>query len=404
MSFGILALIVLAGLAGPLLASGRLVLPVVVGELAAGVAIGTTGTRTIDPTQPTIAFMAGIGFAMLMFGAGLNVPIRQPGIGRGLRRGLVAALITAALAVPAGLAISLATGTHHAAVYALLLASGSAAILLPALEEQHLLDDPDALTLMAQVGIADVAAIVALPLVLQPAKAGHAALGGLAVAAAALGVLVVARALRGGAFVRRVRHRSKRRAWALDLRIALLVLFTLSWLAVRTGTSILIAGFSAGLVVAVLGGPKRLSRQVTGIAAGFFVPLFFVVLGARLDLRGVVHHPSTLEITFLLIALVVAVHVVSARVTGQPLGAGLAATAQLGLPAGVATLGLQLGVLTSDQAAAILLAALATIAICSAGVSLLARRSHDAGQGARTTARDESTPSPDTPGVRYSRS
>jgi len=258
--------------------------------------------------------------------------------------------------------------------------------------------------LMAQVGIADVAAIVALPLVLQPAKAGHAALGGLAVAGAAFGVLVVARALRGGAFVHRLRRRSKRRAWALDLRISLLVLFTLSWLAVRTGTSILIAGFSAGLVVAVLGGPKRLSRQVTGIAAGFFVPLFFVVLGARLDLRGLVHHPSTLELTVLLIALVVAVHLVSARVTGQPLGAGLAATAQLGLPAGVATLGLQLGVLSSGQAAAILLAALATVGICSAGVSLLARASHDAGQGARTPARDESTPSPDAPGVRYSRS
>jgi Kef-type K+ transport system membrane component KefB len=404
MSFGILALIVLAGLGGPLLASGRLVLPVVVGELAAGVAIGTTGTRTIDPTQPTIAFMASIGFAMLMFGAGLNVPIRQPGIGLGLRRGFVAALVTAALAVPAGLAISVATGEHHTAVYALLLASGSAAILLPALHEQHLSDDPDALTLMAQVGIADVAAIVALPLVLQPSRAEHAALGGLAVAGAAAGLFFAARALRGTPVVKHLRRRSKQRGWALDLRISLLVLFTLSWLAVRAGTSILIAGFSVGLVVAALGGPKRLSRQVTGIAAGFFVPLFFVVLGARLDLRALVHHPVTVEITALLIALAVAVHLVSARVTGQPLGAALAATAQLGLPAGVATLGLQLGVLNSGQAAAILLAALATVGICSVGVSLLARASRDAGRGAHTPATDESTPSPDAPGVRYSRS
>jgi Kef-type K+ transport system membrane component KefB len=41
MTFGVLALIVLAGLAGPLLASGRRALvPVVVGELLAGVIIG----------------------------------------------------------------------------------------------------------------------------------------------------------------------------------------------------------------------------------------------------------------------------------------------------------------------------------------------------------------------------
>jgi Kef-type K+ transport system membrane component KefB len=403
MSFGILALIVLAGLAGPFLASGPYVLPVVVGELAAGIVIGTTGTRTIDPTQPTVAFMAEIGFAMLMFGAGLRVPIRQPGIARGLRRGLVAAVVTAALAVPAGMAISAVTGEHHTAVYALLLAGGSAAILLPALQEQHLLDDPEALTVAAQVGIADVAAIVALPLVLQPEKAAHAALGGVAVAAAAVGVFVVARALRYTQFVRGLRRRSKDRAWALDLRLSLLVLFALSWLAVRSGTSILIAGFSVGLLVAAIGGPKRLSRQVTGIAAGFFVPLFFVVLGARLDLRALVHHPATVEITLLLVALSVAIHIAGARVTGQPFGAGLAATAQLGVPAGVATLGLQLGVLNPGEAAAILLAALATIALSAVGVSLLARPSSRTEKEAGTTAADGSTPSPDGAGVRYSR-
>ena len=36
--------------------------------------------------------------------------------------------------------------------------------------------------------------------------------------------------------------RSKRR-WALDLRLSLLVLFTLSWIAQKSGTSVLVAGF-----------------------------------------------------------------------------------------------------------------------------------------------------------------
>src|SRR6478672_3959221 len=189
MSFGVLALVVAAGLSGPLLAAGRRgVVPVVVGELAAGVVIGRTGTHWLDPADPTLAFMSEVGFAMLMFGAGMHVPIRQPGIERGLRRGLVAAALTGALAVPVGIGISHAVG-GRAAVYALLLASGSAAILLPILEEQRLLEDAHALTVMAQVGVADVVAIVALPLVMQPAKALRAALGGLAVAAATAAIL-----------------------------------------------------------------------------------------------------------------------------------------------------------------------------------------------------------------------
>jgi len=371
-SFGILALIVLAGLAGPVLAAGRGArIPVVVGELAAGVVIGRTGGRWIDPSQATIAFLYQVGFAMLMFSAGMSVPIRRPGIERGLRTGLAAAVAAGLLAVPAGIGVAAATGGHHAAVYALLLASGSAAVLLPVLEEAGALNDDRAITVMAQVGIADVAAIVALPLVMQPSRAAHAALGGLAVAAAALAALGVIRIVRGRGLVARFRNASKERAWALDLRLSLLLLFTLAWIAIRSGTSILIAGFAVGLIVAFVGGPKRLSRQVTGIAAGFFVPFFFVVLGAKLDLRALVHHPSNIEIAALLVVANVAVHAIAARLTRQPFGAALAATAQLGLPAAAVTLGLQQGTLSPGVAAAILLAALATVAIVPAGVGLL---------------------------------
>ena len=374
MSFGVLALIVLAGLAGPFVAAGRRgYVPVVIGELAAGVVIGRTGLRWLDPTEPATAFLGNVGFAMLMFGAGMHVPIRRPGIGRGLRRGGAAVAVVTVLAIPAAVAVAALTPHRHTAIYALLLASGSAAILLPILEEQDLLGDARALTLMAQVGIADVAAIVALPLVIQPSKAAHAALGGLAVATAAAAVLVVARRLHDGRVVRALRRESKRRTWALDLRMALLVLFALAWIAQRTGTSILVAGFAVGLLVAVIGGPKRLSTQVTGIASGFFVPLFFVTLGAKLDLRALFEHPSTLVLAALLIVANVAVHVVGALATRQTFAAGLGATAQLGLPAGVVTLGLDRGILSAGQAAAILVAALATIAICPVGVALLRR-------------------------------
>ena len=71
MTFGVLTVIVIAGLGGPLLsASERVLVPVVVGELLAGLVIGRTGFHLIHPADPTLAFMAAIGFAMLMFGGG----------------------------------------------------------------------------------------------------------------------------------------------------------------------------------------------------------------------------------------------------------------------------------------------------------------------------------------------
>jgi len=105
------------------------------------------------------------------------------------------------------------------------------------------------------------------------------------------------------------------------------------------------------------------------------VPIFFVVLGARLDLRALVHQPSLIVLAVLLLALNAAVHVLAARLTQQSLGAGLAATAQLGVPVAAVTLGLQLHVLTSGQGAAIVAAALGSLMLTAAGVTLLSRGS-----------------------------
>ena len=93
-----------------------------------------------------------------------------------------------------------------------------------------------------------------------------------------------------------LRGLSAPRSWALDLRVSLVALFALAALAQWVGTSIMIAGFAAGLIVAVEGGPHRLSDQVSGVAAGFLVPVFFVVLGASLNVRALVQTPKDLEL------------------------------------------------------------------------------------------------------------
>ncbi len=372
MSFGILALIVCVGLLGPLLSAARpQLLPVVVGEIVAGVIIGRTGFDWLDTSNETVVFLADVGFAMLMFSAGMHVPVRDRALVGSIRRGSIAAGVVAALAIPGGLLLSRFQGAGHPAVFALLLATGSAAVLLPIFDEAGLLDRPPALTVLAQVTVADVVSIVVLPLVLQPSRAVRSVLGTLAVVAGALVVLMAAQFARKHGLVHRLRRLSKANVWALDLRLSLLVLFALAWLATLIGTSILIAGFAVGLVAAWLGGPKRFSRQVTGVAQGLFVPLFFVVLGARLDLRAIASQPSLVALSAAIIGLNVGIHLAAAALTRQPTGAGLAATAQLGVPAAVVTLGLQENVIGPGVGGAIVIAALASLAATVAGTALM---------------------------------
>jgi Kef-type K+ transport system membrane component KefB len=382
-SFGTLLVIVLAGLGGPLLGVvGPRFVPVVVGEILAGILVGPAVLDAVDPANVTIATLEQVGFAMLMLTVGMHLPLRDRRLGSSIRNGAALAGLVCVLAVPAGLLASAVAGSGHAAIYAVVLASGSAAVLLPAFEELRL-EGATALTVMAQVTIADVITIVSVPIVLQPSRTGHAILGAVLVASCAALVLLAARVLAGHEWVARARRLSKSRHWALDLRLSLLILFLLAWIAQKGGTSILIAGFGAGVTVALIGGPKRLSTQVRGIAEGFFIPLYFVVLGARLDVSGLVHRPASVWLVIVLVVLNVLIHLVSATVLRRPRAAGLAATAQLGVPAAVASLGLSLHVVSAVTATAIVLAALASIAVCTVGIGLLARGSTPASPPAR---------------------
>jgi Kef-type K+ transport system membrane component KefB len=378
-SFATLVVIVLAGLGGPLLGlSGRRFIPVVIGEILAGVLVGRTGLAAVNTSNATVSFLGQVGFAMLMLTVGVHLPLRDRRLSASLRGGAALAVIVGLLAVPAGFAAAAAAGTSHAAIYAVVLASGSAAVLLPALQETGA-GGRDAMAVMAQVTIADVVTILSVPIVLQPGRAIHAALGAALVAVAGLLLLGGARRVSGHAWVRHMRRLSKQRRWALDLRLSLLVLFFLAWVAQKSGTSVLIAGFGAGLMVAFIGGPKRLSTQMRGIAEGFFVPLYFVILGAQLNLRGLIEYPAMLVLAVALVALNVFIHLTAAAIMHRSPSAGLAASAQLGVPAAVASLGLAEGVLSNAIATAIVASSVVSLLVCTIGVeSLLARERRDA--------------------------
>ncbi|SEN89397.1 cation:proton antiporter [Actinacidiphila rubida] len=372
MSFATLSVISLAALLGPLLAlPQRWHLPVVLGELIAGVLLGPTVVGYLHAGNGTFSFLADIGFALIMFVAGAQVPVRDAALRAGLRTGALRALAVGLVAVVPAFALARGFHTGHTALYTVLMASSSAALILPVVGSLSL-GGIAVLEMLPQIAVADTACIVALPLVIDPRHAARAALGALAVAGCAGLVFVVLRRLERGGYRRRLHHLSGERRFALELRISLVVLFALAALAVATHVSIMLAGFSLGLVAAAVGEPRRLAKQLFALTEGFLGPLFFLWLGASLDLRALGHRPSFVALGVLLGVGAVGAHA-AMRATGQPLGIGVLASAQLGVPVAAATLGTRLHLLAPGEAAALMLGALLTIAASTVASSLTAR-------------------------------
>jgi Kef-type K+ transport system membrane component KefB len=371
--FDTLALLAVIGMAGPLLASlPRFSVPVVIGELIAGLVVGRTGFGIIDHSNPTFSLLANIGFALVMFVVGTHVPVRDKAMRFDIPRALVRAITVGAVAAVLGVVLAHVFHTGHAALYAVLMASSSAALALPVIDSLRL-DGPQVLSVTAQIAIADATSIVLLPLVIDPARAPRAALGALAIAGCAVVLYFVLRTADRRRWRKRLHHYSEEHRFALELRISLILLFILCALAIATNVSIMLAGFALGLVIAGIGTPRRLARQLFGITDGFFAPLFFVWLGASLQVRELGEHPTLILLGMGLGVGALLAHCVG-RLTGQPLTLAVLAAAQLGVPVAAATLGTEQHLLAPGEPSALMLGALVTVASTSIAGMRAARR------------------------------
>jgi hypothetical protein len=219
---------------------------------------------------------------MLMFVVGTRLPLRDPNLRRSVYPAALAALLTLALAVPAGVALTL-VGPDRPFVLGVLVATSSAAVALPILQGRAGgvtadAGDPVETTGTAAGSIAafavgwitltNIATMLAVPLVLASGGLGNVLAGAALVLVAGGAAFLPLRWLRRTDRVRAIRRKSEHRGWALDLRVGLVGLFGLAALATAVGTSILIAGFTAGAVLAATGEPRRLAQQLVGVAEG----------------------------------------------------------------------------------------------------------------------------------------
>ena len=353
-----LGVLVLAGLAGPLLrVPQRWGVPVAVGELLIGTLFGVSGFNKIPYQDQSLKLLATVGFALLMFTAGSHIDYRTL-----TRKSFEkAAWILSAnfiLAVLVGLAIDHLAHFSNWKLAAVISFSSSAALVIPLVEKVAPSESKS--ILITQVTIADAIAFVALPFFTQKSERLQATEGAILVLIASVAIYFALRFARSRGWLDSTHAVSKADHLGLELRISLSLLLLVAALALHFHASVMIAGFTLGVALASIGVPHRLARQLFGVSDGFFAPLYFVWLGASIDIRQTFHSRDAILLALLMCIGAVIAHTPSGLV-GQPKRNILLSSAQLGIPAAAVTLGTANGVLSAAQAGAIMMSALVTI-------------------------------------------
>lgn len=282
----------------------RLKQPAALGELVAGIGLGGLGALGLPfvqslGTSPGLDLIAQLGALILLFEVGL-----ESTVGQMMKVGL-SSLLVAVLGVVAPMGLGWAVGawllphaTWHAhAFLGATLCATSVGLTARVLQDLGRSQGPEARIILGAAVIDDVLGLVVLAVMGAMVAATNAgtslALGSVAwiVAKAAL-FLLGAIALGVWLSPLLFRAAARLRARGVLLATALAFCFALSWAAGMSGLAPIVGAFAAGLVLEDVHFRNFAMRGELGLGAlvhplsTFLVPVFFVLMGLRTDLRA----------------------------------------------------------------------------------------------------------------------
>jgi Kef-type K+ transport system membrane component KefB len=259
--------------------------PAVVGELLAGVLLGPSVIGLVDPTLPSLHLLAEIGVVLLLFGIGLETDLKRLLSVGGAA--FTVAVVGVVLPFVLGYFVSRALGLEllPAIVAGAALTATSVGITARVLADLGRLQSVEGQIVLGAAVIDDVIGLIILAIV-SDLVAGNAptALGIVKTTAIAFGFL--AAALFGGRFVipplfAMIARSGKEHTLAT---MALVLAFLLAVLASNVGSALIVGAFAAGLVLAPTEHVHAIERGIVRLA-NVFVPVFFVAVGAAVDVR-----------------------------------------------------------------------------------------------------------------------
>ena len=342
----------------------RIKQPVVLGELLAGIIVGPYalgglplfGGEPLVVLDETIQYIGELSAVIILFIAGLEITPRE------FLRGGVASLTVGAIGVIVPFSVGFVVlsmyglDSFETLLIATALTATSIAISIQVLTELGKMQSKEARLILGAAIVDDILAIAILSVVVTMVQLGNATPQIMDIAFIILKIFGLFAVLLIGAIflIPRILHREKlwRSKGSIE-GITTAIFFGIAGVAAYMGLSPIVGAFAAGMAVA----STKLVKQVEEYAHKLqfiFAPLFFAIIGAQVDLRGV--NLDVLVISGIIIAIAISTKLVGCglpsliflkdKTSSMRVGIGMISRGEVGLI--VAGVGVTSGVLSTD--------------------------------------------------------
>ena len=357
----------------------RLKLPIVLGELVGGIIVGpfALGGLLIFNGEPlvvlneTLKNIGEISAIVILFIAGLEITPRE------FLRGGAASFVVGSVGVIVPFFVGYYVFTLfglealESVLIATALTATSIAISVQVLSELGKMQTREAKLILGAAVVDDILAIAALSVVTTMVQTGNLAPDILDMTLLILKILGLFVALVVGAVIIVPRILHVERLWRSKGSvegIATAAFFGAAGIAVFVGLSPIVGAFSVGMAVASTRVIKQIGEYVSKLEI-IFAPLFFAIIGAQVDLRGI--NINVLYLAGLIVAIAIVTKLAGCgipsliflrdRSKSMKVGIGMISRGEVGLI--IAGVGVSAGALTTDTYTSIIIMVAATTII-----------------------------------------
>ncbi len=385
----LLSVVILAFLVPLILARVRRV-PVVVGEILAGILIGPSLLGWVHPDDPTLDILAEIGFAFLMFLSGLEIDFSilfaasKPGRDKKKSPLLLAAssfLVTILLAAVMGFGLTRAGFVRDPWMMTLILSTTSLGIVVPVLKEKKMSSSDLGQAILLSALFADFLTMFLITIYIAIRSTGLS-LNILLILVLFIPVVLLyqlgQKQLRRP-IVRRLMEELADATSQIKVRGAFALMMAFVVMAELIGAELILGAFLGGVLASLISEPddEKVRYKLDAIGFGFFVPLFFIYVGVRFDLQAFLTNQAAWVLLPILLGAAFIIKIVSTLVFRlayswrETFASGMLLSARLSLIIAASAIGVRLEAITESTNAAIILIAALTAVFAPLGFNTL---------------------------------
>ncbi len=382
-------LVLLASFLVPILLSRwqRVEMPIVVGEIIAGIIIGPSLLGIIDGQGEVFDFLLDFGLAYLMFIAGMEIDFTMIGkiskaAGEAKAKITRHPIFLAVTTFSLTLVISYYISTNlvdpelvkNDWMLALILSTTSLGVVLPVLKERRLSDTRFGQSVLMSALFADFVTMLLISLL-----ASYSAEGGLNIEMLLVFFLFLAFAALYRTGIVAQRSNTIRKLFEdlshatsqIKLRASLAILVSFIVLAEILNAEMILGAFIAGVVISLLttSPERKVERDLEAFGFSFFIPIFFILVGVSFDVQELISSRDALLLVPLLLAAAIIVKMVPMLLFRfsftwkETFAAGSLLSARLSLIIAASLIALEQDIITPAVNSAIILVAIITVTI-----------------------------------------